>query len=417
MSAIQAKLDERGKIFNQINDLKNRAKKENRALTEDENTQWDKGFADYKRIGDEIKSIQKEERQNAELQIMELEQKSVFDQSTPGQRKEEEEAKIERKVVAEKWFRSPKSLTSKEWEVLETRGTNTQVTTNDGLGGYIIPDEWQPELTKALIDYSGMLEAGRLVNTSTGRQMHWPKVPFAGGGAAATQKGVRIGENAASVVNDINFQEALLNAYVYSSGEIQWTWEEMQDAMFDVVALTMEIGGERIGMIVNEELTIGTGTSQPNGANTASALGKTAAGAAAITGDELVDLKYSVKRPYRKSNKCGFMFTDLTEAAITKLSYGVGDTAVWVPSFREGTPDKILGHRYWVNDDMPEIATGEKTVLFGDFNKYIIRKAGYPEMARSDERDMANRRSVFYVFARYDGELVDGNAIKHLIQA
>lgn len=416
MSAIQKKLDERGKIYNQMKDLKDRAKKEDRSLSDDEHRQWDLWMAEYKAKGDEINRLEKDYEIDQNLEKLELEQKSVFDKSTPTER-EEKTVKITYRQAVEKWARNPKSLTNAEWTALETRGTNVQVTTTDGLGGYIVPDEWLPELVKTMEAHSGMLEAGRIIPTSHGRLLTVPTVPFFGGGAAATQKGVRIGENAASVVNDVNFSEKALNAYVYSSGEIVWTWEMMQDSMFDVVGLTLEIGGERVGAIVNEELTTGTGSSQPNGVVTASSLGKTAAAAGAITADEIVDLKHSVNRAYRKSAKCFFMMNDATLGYVTKLSYGVSDTAVWVPSFQQGVPDKILGHPYIVNDDMASIATVAKTILFGDFGKYYIRKAGFPELARSDERDMANRRSVFYVFDRYDGELIDANAVKHLIQA
>lgn len=415
MSAIQAKLDQRGKIYNQMLDLKNRAKSEDRSLTDEEKGQWDTMFCDYQKIGDEIKSIEKEYKIDETMDRLELEQKSVFDKTPKGERKPDSPKTPEYRDVVEKWMRNPKKLTSADINVLETRGTSTNVTTNDGLGGYIVPEEWATELIKTMEAYGGMLEVSRIVSTSHGRTMHIPTVPFAGGGAAATQKGHLITENTGDTVSDINFLEKQLDAYVYSSYEIQLSWELMQDAMFDVPGLVLSIGGERNGRIVNEHLTVGTGSGQPNGAVTASGLGKTAAAAGAITGDEIVDLKHSVNRAYRSNAR--FMMNDSTLGYITKLSYGVSDTSVWVPSFAPNVPDTILGHPYTINDDMASIATTAKTILFGDFSKYWVRQAGYPEIARSDERDMANRRSVFYVFSRYDGELVDANAIKHLVQA
>jgi len=60
MSAIQAKLDQRGKIYNQMLDLKNRAKKDNRGLTDEEKGQWDTMLSDYNNIGEEIKAIEKD---------------------------------------------------------------------------------------------------------------------------------------------------------------------------------------------------------------------------------------------------------------------------------------------------------------------------------------------------------------------
>ena len=437
MSAIQAKLDQRGKIYNQMLDLKNRAKNDDRSLTDEEKGQWDTMYTDYQKIGEEIKGINKDLSIDETMERLAMEQKSVFDNTDRSDREKVTIKKGSYKRAIDKWFRDPKSLNSSDMKALtaerelrmrkitgeelpegvEVRGTNVQITSTDSLGGYIVPDEWVPELVRTMEAHAGMLEAGRIIQTSHGRQLHVPTVPFFGGGASATQKGVRIGENVSSALNDVNLGEKLLDAYVYSSGEIVWTWEMMQDSMFPIVPLTLEIGGERVGAIVNQELTTGTGSSQPNGAVTASSLGKTAASATAITGDEVVDLKHSVNRAYRRSARCYFMMNDATLAYITKLSYGTTDTSVWVPSFAQGVPDTILGHPYIINDDMASIATANKTILFGDFGKYWIRKAGFPELARSDERDIANRRSVFYVFDRYDGELVDANAVKHLIQA
>ena len=66
---------------------------------------------------------------------------------------------------------------------------------------------------------------------------------------------------------------------------------------------------------------------------------------------------------------------------------------------------------------MAEIATGNKTVLFGDFSKYVIRQARTPELVVSTEKLVDQRMTVFYLFARYDGKLINTNAVKHLIQA
>lgn len=414
MSAIQGKLDERGKIYNQMKDLKDRAKKEDRSMSEDEKRQWEAHFTDYNKLGEEIKSLEKDYEIDQKMDQLEYEQKSVFDRTPKSDRGTEKE-EVTYKGAFSKWVRN-QTLSVKDLNILQTRGTSTQITSTPSLGGYMIPEEWHGELVKTMETYGGMLQAGRIISTDHGREINITTIPYAGGGSSSTQKGVRIGENVQSDVNDITLGQKVLNAYVYSSGEIQWTWEMMEDSMFPIVPLTMEIGGERVGRIVNEELTTANGSSKPQGVVPATSAGKTASSNSALDGDELVDLKYSVNSAYRGSNKCVWMMNDATLGEVVKLSYGTDDTSVWVPSFREGAPDRILGHAYIVNDDMADIGSEAKPVLFGDFNKYWIRQAGFPEMARSDERDIAYRRSVFYVFARYDGELVDANAIKHLVQ-
>ena len=66
---------------------------------------------------------------------------------------------------------------------------------------------------------------------------------------------------------------------------------------------------------------------------------------------------------------------------------------------------------------MPSLATGEKVIAFGDWSKYIIRQVGNFNLRRLDER-YADDLVVGYVgWARFDGKLIDTNAVKHLITA
>lgn len=418
MSEIQVLLDKNGKIHETMKDIRRKLKEEKRNFTDEERVQWDKALADMEANKAEIKQLEADKKRMEDLERSELEFKTIYD-SKPQSDKKKPEVTYRNSFL--KWARR-ESLNSEEiklmekhaFDPMEIRGTNTNVTTTDGLGGYIVPDEWRQELIKTMEAHSGMLEAAKIVNSADGRKWNVPTVPYFGGGASATQKGHRISENTADTVQDINFDNKVLEAYVYSSYEIQFTWEMMRDSMFDIVSLINEIGGMRLGAIINEETTTGTGSSQPQGIVPATSAGKTAASAATLTGDEIVDLKHSVNRAYRRAPNVRFMFNDSLHAVITKLSYGTSDTAVWVPSFREGTPDTILGHPYTINDDMASISASAKTILFGDFDKFWIRKSGYPAVARTDERDIAYRRSVFYLFDRADSELMDANAIKHL---
>jgi HK97 family phage major capsid protein len=147
-------------------------------------------------------------------------------------------------------------------------------------------------------------------------------------------------------------------------------------------------------------------------------LGKTAASATAITAAELLDLIHSVDRAYRVGPKVGFMLNDLTLAAIKKLTLGASDaTPLWVPSVRDGEPDTIWGHQYWVNNDIDTIATGKKTILFGDFSKYLVRKVAGMRMLRMEERYGDFDQIGFVAFMRVDGDLIAAGSIKHLIQA
>ncbi|MGC7322692.1 phage major capsid protein, partial [Mycobacteroides abscessus subsp. massiliense] len=98
-------------------------------------------------------------------------------------------------------------------------------------------------------------------------------------------------------------------------------------------------------------------------------LGVTTAGATAITLDEIMDLFYSLKTPYRKN--ATFMMNDATVKAIRKLKDN-NNQYLWQPSVTAGTPDTILNRPIVTSAYVPTIAAGNKTIAFGDFGYYWI---------------------------------------------
>src|SRR5690606_3040040 len=128
---------------------------------------------------------------------------------------------------------------------------------------------------------------------------------------------------------------------------------------------------QRLGRRANTELTTGDGNGDPNGIVTASTLGKTAAAAAAVTYDEIIDLVHSVDPAYRASPKTRFMFNDSTLGVLRKLKDGEGRYIWTAGDVQNGVPGTILGYRYSINQAMAGVATGEKSMIFGDFGKYF----------------------------------------------
>jgi HK97 family phage major capsid protein len=65
------------------------------------------------------------------------------------------------------------------------------------------------------------------------------------------------------------------------------------------------------------------------------------------------------------------------------------------------------------------IATTAKTVLFGDFSRFIIRDVANVRLMRLDERYADYDQTGFIAFSRHDSVVLDAgsNPIKHLVQA
>jgi HK97 family phage major capsid protein len=285
----------------------------------------------------------------------------------------------------------------------------------DAEGGYTVPQGFMPELIKSMAAWGPMLDPGvtRELVTAAGNQIEIPTTND------TANVGVRLAENtAATSEGDVVFGQKLLDAYKYSSGPIKVSRELLQDSAFDMGAILNDLMGERIARKVNTDLTTGDGAGDPNGIVTASTLGKTAAGAAAVTADELIDLYHSVDPAYRAAPTCRFMFKDSTLQLIRKLKDA--ENRYLIDGLRDGAGMINLAGiavPYVINQAMPAATTGLKSVLFGDFQKYLVRRVREFVVRRSDELYLEADQAVFVGFARFDGELLDTAAVKHLIQA
>jgi HK97 family phage major capsid protein len=137
----------------------------------------------------------------------------------------------------------------------------------------------------------------------------------------------------------------------------------------------------------------------------------TAAGSTAITADEIIDLYYSLKSPYRKN--AVFIMNDSTVKAIRKLKNGSGDY-LWQPSITANTPDTILNKPIRTSAYVPALSAGAKPIAFGDFSYYWIADRQGRSFQRLNELFAATGQIGFKAMQRVDGKLVLPESIKVL---
>ena len=294
----------------------------------------------------------------------------------------------------------------------ERRDLTTGTTSNDA--GYTIPQEFQRELEAALKAHGPMFDGDitRELRTEGGATLKWPTVDDTANSSSIHTEGSSVGSG-----TNPTFSEKQLDAYVYKSGVIKLSYELLQDSFADMDSLVGSMLGERLGRGANAVLTTGTGSPQPNGIVTATSDSTTAAGAAAITFDEIIDVIHSVDPAYRRSGGLRFMFTDLTLAYLRKLKDGDGNYLWSAANAQSGEPATIWGYPYVVNQDMAEIATGNTTVLFGDMKKYVVRKVSGVNVIRMSERYADELNVGLQAWHRMDGELINAGAMTKLVQA
>ena len=137
----------------------------------------------------------------------------------------------------------------------------------------------------------------------------------------------------------------------------------------------------------------------------------TAASTTAITADEVIDLFYSLRAPYRKN--AIWILNDATVKAIRKLKNNNGDY-LWQPALKDGDVPTILGKPYFTSQFAPTIEAGAKVMAFGDFSYYWIGDRQGISFKRLNELYAGNGQVGFLASKRLDGKLVLPEAIKVL---
>lgn len=290
----------------------------------------------------------------------------------------------------------------------QTVGTNSA-------GGFTVPEEMMREITRSMKAWGPMYDEDicRVITTAGGNPMPFPTVDDTTVTAGAHTEGASLTDDGGK---DVTFGEKQLDAFAYNTEWLRVSKELADDSAFAMESLIGSLLGERLGRIANLQLTTGTGSSAPNGIVTASTAGVTAASATAITSDELFDLQHSVDPAYRRAPSVRWMFNDSTFKAIRKLKDGDGNYLWQMGDVRTGAPGMLLDSPYSVNQDMASIATGNKTILFGDFGKYFVRKVGAPLIGALQDKNFWPGFGVAG-YIRFDGELSDTASLKHLVQA
>lgn len=366
-------------------------------LSSEESATWDRIDADIDRLGAEIDRIERHEARSRELA------EPVPTVAGGREDRAPEVTKDERAAQHAAAFRAylmggEQELSPEHRSIL--REMRAQAVGTDASGGYLVPEGFSNALEESMLAFGGMREAATVFATASGNDLPWPTVND------TAQKGAILAENTAVAEQDFTFASVIFGAYKYSSKLVKVSVELLQDSAFDLNAYLAAALGTRIARITNEHFTTGTGTAQPNGVVTAAGLGKAGATGqtTTVTYDDLVDLQHSVDPAYRGG--AIWMTADSSIKVIKKLK-DADNRPLWAPGVAVREPDTILGARYVINQDVPAMAASAKSILFGDFSKYMIRDVLGVQVLRLNERYADAHQVGFLAFSRHDGDLLD----------
>ena len=274
----------------------------------------------------------------------------------------------------------------------------------DSEGGYLVPDEYEKKLVEALEDEVFFRSLATVIKTSSGDR----KIPI------VTSKGEAawIDEGGQFPESDDSFGQTSIGAHKLAT-MIKVSDELLNDSVFNIEQYISKEFGRRIGTKEEEAFFIGDGTGKPIGIfnKTGGAETGVTAASTGITFDDVMDLYYSLRAPYR--NKATWILNDSTVKAIRKLKDGNGNY-IWQPSVREGEPDRILNRPYRTSIYVPELAAGNRVIAFGDYSYYWIADRQGRSFKRLNELFATTGQVGFLASERVDGKLILSEAVKTL---
>ena len=274
----------------------------------------------------------------------------------------------------------------------------------DTEGGFLVPDEFEKKLIEALEEENVFRTLATVITTASGDR----KIPIVSDKGEASW----IDEEGTFPLSDDTFGQKSLGAYKVGTA-LKVSTELLNDAAFDLEAYISREFGRRLGAKEEEAFWVGDGKNKPTGifdATGGAGTGVTAA-SASVTFDDMLELYYSLKSPYRK--KGTWAMNDATVKALRKVKDTTGQY-IWQPSVVAGVPDMIMNRPYVTSSYIPALASGKTGIAFGDFSYYWIGDRQGITFKRLDELFSMTGQVGFLASKRVDGKLILPEAVKLL---
>ncbi len=386
--------EKRAKLWESTKAFLDSKRKEDGLLSAEDTATYEKMEADVVSLGKEIDRLERQTALDAELSRP----VNTPIKNNPSQLGNESKTGRATDEYKQSFWNAMRNKSSFEIQNALQVGT-------DGEGGYLVPDEFEATLVQALEEENIFRQLAKVITTSSGDR----KIPV----VATKGTSSWVDEEGQIPESDDSFGQVAIGAYKLGT-MIKVSEELLNDSVFNLEQYIAREFARRIGSKEEEAFFIGDGTGKPTGIFNATGganVGLTAASSTAITVDEVLDLFYALKSPYRKN--ATFLMNDATIKAIRKLKDNNGQY-LWQPAITAGTPDTILNRPIKTSAYVPTLAAGAKAIAFGDFSYYWVADRQGRAFKRLNELYAATGQVGFMATQRVDGKLILPEAIQVL---
>lgn len=391
MSKILELMEKRKKTWEAAKDFLESRRGNDGLISAEDNETYEKMENEVVSLGKEIERLQKQAAIDAELNKATAEPI----REEPG-----------RVLGEEKKGRASAEYDREFWNAMRKKNYydfhNSLSIGEDGKGGYLVPDEFEKKLIEGLEEESFFRSLATIIRTSSGDR----KIPVVTGKGEAAW----IDEGGEYPESDDSFGQTSISAYKLAT-MIKVSDELLNDSVFDIQGYITREFARRISTKEEEAFFVGDGTGKPTGIFDSKGGAEVGVNATSvsITFDDVMDLFYSLKAPYRRKAK--WLLNDSTVKSLRKLKDGNGNY-IWQPSVTVGVPDMILNRPYYTSTFVPELAAGKTPMAFGDYSYYWIADREGRSMKRLNELYARTGQVGFLASQRVDGRLILSEAVK-----
>jgi HK97 family phage major capsid protein len=383
--------EKRAKVWEQAKAFLDEKRGEDGFLSAEDAATYEKMEAEVVNLGKEIERLERQAAIDLELSKA----TSMALKTTPGE--EEPQGRASNDYTRAFWNYMRRNQNDYQVRNALTVGTDSE-------GGYLVPDEFERTLVEALEEENIMRQLAKVITTSSGDR----KIPVVATKGTASW----VDEEGLIPEADDSFGQVSIGAYKLAT-IIKVSEELLNDSAFNLESYIAKEFARRIGAKEEEAFLVGDGEGKPTGIfddTNGGEIGVTTAGVT-IKMDDIFDLFYSLKSPYRK--RAVFIMNDATVKEIRKLKDGQGQY-LWQPSVTAGEPDTILNRPVKTSAYAPTIEAGAKVIAFGDFGYYWIADRQGRAFQRLNELYAATGHVGFKATQRVDGKLILKEAVKIL---
>ncbi len=316
--------EKKNDLITRAEEVLNKAKAENRELSEEEATE-------LREIRDNVRRI---------VETLELDD-AVKKMGEKGTSEPATDTDVEETRAFEAYVRG----------LVNERASNLTLTDN----GAVIPTSIANKIIKKVYDLSPVLRLSTKYNVKGTLEIPYYDEETSSITVAYASEFTELNSNIGKFKN-ITLTGFLAGALSLISRSL------INNSQFDIVSFVIEAMAESIARFIEHECLIGT-SNKATGLSTLTNLLKTAA-ANAITADELITLQGKIKDIYQAN--AVWVMSPTTKTAIRLLKDGE-NRYLLQDDISAPFGHTLLGKPVYVTDNMPDIAAGNTAIYYGDF--------------------------------------------------